>query len=730
MPPINEKELVRHIVESKAPPSLADLVRHYRIKGAQRREFRRLLAALEQEGRIARIRGKHYTAPRGRSGGIVGRLEVTAKGFGFVRPDWSGHDGTPLFPGDLFIPPRNMGAALDGDLVRAEVLRTDGQGVSGRIQEVLEHVHQRIVGYYQQISRRDGVVFPRNQRIERRINVPLPGAGLGVSDFDWVEVEIDDYPLPPHPLQGRVIARLGEDSDRGIDVLLLLRDKGILEEFPASVEQEAASLDFAWKKDLKGRRDLRGLPTLTIDPATAKDFDDGLSIEKLEKGGHRLYVHIADVSHFVKMGSPLDREAQERSTSCYPVDRVVPMLPERLSNHLCSLVADEDRLTVTAEMEFDRNGKMVAKKVYSSVIRSDHRFAYEDVQKFFDGGTPAEEVPAGLGPVLEGLLALSRKLRRRRFKRGALDLDIPEVQVIFDEKGRVADLAFYPRFEAHQLVEECMLAANEAVAQLLEERDAPLLYRIHETADEERLERLHEVLSVFGIRLSSGKGPITPKDVQAALEKAQALPAGHMIRRLVLRAMKRAEYDPENVGHFGLASKAYCHFTSPIRRYPDVIVHRQLKAIEAGGPLAYTADDNELDFLGDHTSARERRAQEAEWEAVTIKSLEFMKQFEGEEFDGHIASVHNFGLFVELDRHPVEGLVKVQGLRDDRYDLDELGIRLIGRRSGRVLRLADQIRVRIDKIDIMAQQMDLSPAASWADAAGGAKHRSRKRRRW
>lgn len=726
MPPINEKELVRFIVDSKAPPSLADLVRRYRIKGAQRREFRKLLSALEEEGKIARVRGKHFTAPRGKSGRIIGRLEVTAKGFGFVRPDWSGHDGTPPFPGDIFIPPRSMGAALDGDVVRAEVLRTDTQGVSGRVMEVIEHAHKHIVGYYQQKNRREGEVIPRNQRIERRISVPLPDKALGISDFDWVEVEVESYPAPPTPLQGRVISRIGEDSDRGIDVLLLLRDKGIIEEFPASVEQEVAKLDFKWKSDLKARRDLRDLPTLTIDPATAKDFDDALSIEPLEKGGRRLYVHIADVSHFLKAGTPLDREALDRSTSCYPVDRVVPMLPERLSNHLCSLVPREDRLTMTAEMDFDRNGKMLSKKVYSSVIHSDHRFAYEEVQEVLDGKAAKDPPFADLVPALEDLVKLARKLRKRRFKRGALDLDIPEVDVIFDEAGRVSDLAFHPRFEAHQLVEECMLAANEAVAQFLEEHDAPLLYRIHESADEERLERLHEVLTVFGIRLSSGKGAITPKDVQAALDKAQALPAGHMVRRLVLRALKRAEYDPENVGHFGLASESYCHFTSPIRRYPDLIVHRQIKSIEAKKPLAYPAEDNDLDYLGEHTSARERRAQEAEWEAIAIKSLEFMKQFEGEEFDAHIASVHNFGLFIELDRYPVEGLIKKQALRDDNYDLDDLGIRLIGRRSGRVLRLADPIRVRIDKIDIMAQQMDLSPAD---EGPGAAKHKYRAKRR-
>jgi ribonuclease R len=706
---IDPERLARDILNAPSPVSLAELIRRYRVGGPDRRVLRRMLAELEQAGRIAKVRGKHYTAPTGRSARIIGRLEVTTKGFGFVRPDWSSLKGDPPFAGDLFIAPHDMGMALDGDTVRAEVIRRGEQGTSGVIREVIEHAHPRIVGWYQQRTRNTGEVIPRNARLNRRIEVAPPPKELNIQPFEWVDVEITEFTLPPEPLRGRITARLGADGDRGIDVLLVLRDRGIIEEFPKSVEAEVNPMRFRWAEDLQGRVDHRDLPTLTIDPATAKDFDDALSIEPLAEGGWRLYVHIADVAHFVRRGTALDREAAERATSVYPVDRVVPMLPGKLSNYLCSLVPNEDRLTMTAEMVISRDGLLLSKKVYSSVIQSDYRFTYEEVQAVFDHKAPENPAFAALLPVLGELRDCAAALRRRRFKRGALDLDIPEPKVVFDDAGKVADLVFYPRYESHQLVEECMLVANEAVAQFLESKNAPLLYRVHEIADEDRLERLAKVLRVFAIKLErDARGRITPPHLQKALEEAQKHPAGHILRRLVLRALKRAEYSPENLGHFGLASDSYCHFTSPIRRYPDIVVHRQIKAIEAGGKLAYRDEDDELFTLGEHTSARERRAQEAEWEAIAIKSLEFMQQFVGDEFDGHILSVHEFGLFVQLDRHPVEGFIKKTQLTDDRYDLDETGVRLVGRKSGRVLRVADPIRVRIDKVSPFAQQMDLT----------------------
>lgn len=704
---IDEKRIVDHIVKAPVPVALSELLKQFRIRPADKREFRNLLRQLERAGRIMRVRGKSYAAPSGKSGRIVGRLQVTARGFGFVRPDWSTLVGERPFEGDLYIGERSMGTALDGDLVRAELLRKGEQGPSGRVEEVIEHAHKRIVGWYQRTPK-GGEVFPRNKRIDRRIYVPAPDKNLGIGEFDWVEVEVDEFTPAPDPLIGHVVGRIGSDDDRGIDVLLVLRDKGIVEEFSPVVEEEVAKLDFDWTSDLEGRTDYRKLPTVTIDPKTAKDYDDALSIEQLPGGVRRLYVHIADVAHFVRRGTAVDREALDRSTSVYPVDRVVPMLPHRLSSNLCSLLPHQDRLTVTAVMEIGADGSLKHSEFHSSVIHSDFRLTYEQAQAVYAGDRSESAPFEHLIPMLEELRELAAILRRARMKRGALDLDIPESTIIFDEKGSVSDIRFYPRFESHQVVEECMLIANEAVAQHLTRKEAPLLYRIHEVADQEKLERLGPALKLFGIRLYGRSDEITPFDIQAALEQAQQHPAGHILRRLILRALKRAEYDPENVGHFGLASECYCHFTSPIRRYPDVIVHRQLKALETKKGLAYPADDNELDALGEHTSDRERRAQDAEWEARTIKGLEFMKKLEGEEMDGFISSVQSWGLFIEIAQYPVEGLVKVASLRNDRYDLDENGVRLIGRNTGHVLKLGDKIRVRIDKVDPFGQMLDLT----------------------
>ncbi len=707
----DEKQVIKAIRDSRAPINLVQLSRKFGVRAPDRRAFRTFLRDLEERGLVARVSGKNYTAPTGRTSQVMGRLEVTSKGFGFVRPDWSSLKGKPPFAGDLFIAQKDLGEGLDGDLVRADVIRRGEQGPSGRITEVMEHAHKRMVGWYQSMGR-VGDVIPRNKRTDRRVRVPLPPKELGIGDFDWVEVEIEKFTPAPEPLVGRIVARIGSDEDRGIDVLLLLRDRGIVEEFPLSVENEVKALGFRGEEDLVHREDHRALVTITIDPKTAKDYDDALSIRKRAGGGWELYVHIADVSHFLKQGTALDDEALERATSVYPVDRVVPMLPHKLSNYLCSLVAHEDRLTMTAVMEIGNDGQLLSKRVHSSVINSNHRLTYEQVQSAFDeidGKSPAEptEFFRDVMADVKELRACARVLRRARFERGAQDLDIPQLQVVFDEDGAVSDLRFYPRFEAHQLVEECMLIANEAVAQYLTERQAPLLYRIHEVADEDRLEKIIPVLKVFGISFGRGK-TIKPRDIQQALAQAQQHPAGHIVRRLILRALKRAEYSPENAGHFGLASDCYCHFTSPIRRYPDVIVHRQVRALEERARLPYPQDENNLEELGEHTSNRERRAQEAEWESTTIKALEFMKKHEGDEFDAYISGLQSWGIYVELEQYPVEGMAKKSSLTADHYELDETGVKYVGRNTGHVIKLADKVRVRIDKIEPLEQRMDVT----------------------
>jgi ribonuclease R len=705
---IDPNDVVLALRSAPAGLTITGIEDRLQTRPAQRVELQAILQRLVRTGDVEKVDARHWRLKRRGATSIVGTLEITQRGFAFVRPDpaKSGRRAKDLRR-DLFIPEDFIGSGMDGDIVSAEILFEDDRGHTGKVVDVLERAHRTIVGWYQG-TMRGGEVHPRSRRINRTVRVPKPKEELGVRDFEWVVVQVDDYTDSPEPLRGRVIERIGADGDRGIDVLLVLRDRGITGEFPAAVQREAAALDVDWPAELARRRDLRAVPTLTIDPATAKDFDDALSIEALANGW-RLSVHIADVAHFVRPGTALDREAIHRSTSVYPTDRVVPMLPERLSGDLCSLRPHEDRLAVTVEIDFDRDGNPVDSRAFDSVIHSDLRLSYEEVQELFEGRAPAELLARAepLKDLIAGLRTLARRLRAVRMGRGSLDLDIPQVQVIFDAAGKVADLRFYPRLESHQLIEECMLAANEAVARELTRRQAPLLYRIHEVADEDRLAKLQPLLKAFGIRLDVSGG-VDHHAIQKALHAAERHPAGHIARRLILRALKRAEYSPRNSGHFGLASPCYCHFTSPIRRYPDIVVHRQVKALANGEPPVYAPEGKEaLEELGRHTSAREREAQEAEWEAVEIKSLEFMERFVGEEFEGLITSMVPHGLFVELSPHPVEGYLALASIRGDRFDLDELGVKMVGRRTGTVLRLGQKITVQIIRVSPLEREMEL-----------------------
>jgi ribonuclease R len=638
---------------------------------------------------------------------------MTRKGFGFVRLDADSQQASGVR--DVMINERDLEDALDGDLVRVEVTRDSRQGSRGRVKGVIRRARTLIAGLYQQTSERRAEVWPRNPRLPRRISVPLPDKKLGVGNLEWVVAEITEFTMAPDNLVGRVVERLGGSHERGVDVLLLLRDRGITEEFPDSVMQAAEELRVQWGEEMRKREDLRDLPTVTIDPVTAKDFDDALSMEPQPGGGWRLWVHIADVSYFVTPDDVIDREARERATSVYPVDRVVPMLPERLSNDLCSLRPREDRLTMTAEMLVSAEGELGDVRLYPSVIHSNHRLDYDRVQLFFNDEKCEVAKPfADVHALLLMLRDCSRALRANRDRRGGLDLDIPESEIRFHEDGSVSSLAFAERFEAHRVVEDSMLAANEGVARELTRRGIPLLYRIHEQADEERLLRLRDVLKALSINLPvSRKGVVAPKDLQATVRSLEKRAGGHILRRMVLRALKRAEYNPHNAGHFGLASKCYCHFTSPIRRYPDVVVHRQVRALAEKSGLAYRNDSDgmaDLEDLGTHCSFREREAESAERDSMLIKSVEYLKKFEGEDFAGRIAGVVPDGLFVEIEPHGVEGFVSVRSLKGDRYEIDPLGIELVGRQSGRRYRLTDQVTVRLIRARVMEGELDLEMA--------------------
>ncbi len=628
-------------------------------------------------------------------------------------------ESAPGLP-DIFVPSDLTGAALHGDEVFVHVLRhREGRASEGEIEKVLKHANKQIVGQL----RRTGkicLVAPKNRKIRRLVAVRRTFSLDEIPEEAWVVVEIEKWPKGiEEPLEGKVIEVLGTEKDRGLPILLLIRQDGVRSEFPREVEAEAAEIakrDSGNKIESR-RKDLRASRVMTIDPATAKDFDDAIGLIEKRADGWRVAVHIADVAHFVPEGSKTDIEAYDRATSIYPVDRVVPMLPEILSNGICSLRPDEDRRAMSAVFDVSHAGAVSNIELHESVIRSVRRFTYEGAQGLMDRADgiedsrhPITEIPPELFSDLMELRAASNALFRARMNRGALDLDLPESEVWFDANGVVAGLQRKERIESHRLIEDLMLAANEAVARELTRLELPLLYRIHESPAEDKLLALAPVLAKFGLRLPS-KGSVSQAQLQEAIRKAQAHPAGAIAQRLVLRSLMRAQYRGNNVGHFGLASGCYTHFTSPIRRYPDLIVHRAVKAA-ISGEAAMTAWRERaaprMEEWGRHTSGREERAQEIEMQAKKIVTLEYMKRFTGDVFDGFISGLISRGFFVELTEYPAEGFVPVASITDDFYDYDSETMTLFGRRGQRAFSLGDPVKVQIGRVDILAGEMDLN----------------------
>lgn len=635
---------------------------------------------------------------------------------------------------DVFVPADAAGSALHGDEVRVHVDRyRSGLSPEGTIERVLRHANKQIVG---QISRvgRISVVRPKNPKINRLIEIHRQFPQEHAPDGAWVIAEIREFSKSPHePLIGTLAEVLGLEGDRRIPILLLIREGGIRPEFPPEVEAEAEQilLRETSQEEIARRCDCRLDRVFTIDPATAKDFDDAIHLVSKNAAGWRIGVHIADVAHYVPPGSRTDAEAYDRATSIYPVDRVIPMLPEALSNGLCSLRPNEEKLVMSALFTVDLAGAVSEVELGESIIRSVQRFTYEEVQRLFhdaDGieGSPfpkPEVAPELLDDLME-IREASAALLGARMKRGSLDLDLPETQVMFDAEGIVANVHRKERIESHRLIEDLMIAANEAVARELTRARMPLLYRVHAPPDEGKIAALAPAFARFGIKLPRSGVP-SQAEISGALAQARAHPAGPIIQRWVLRAMMRAKYQPENVGHYGLASPCYCHFTSPIRRYPDLIVHRAVKALLRSRDAQ--ADELAASMMhewGRHTSSREERAQRIEWDAVKILTLEYMRRHMGDIFEGFIAGVTRRGFFVELIEYPAEGFVPIRSLDDDFYDLDSEGAAFYGRRTGKAFAVGDRVTVQIERIDVLAGEMDFNLVRK--EAKTGKKHGSHK----
>jgi ribonuclease R len=685
---------------ARKPLSAREILAHFPLSRDERQGAVRQLETLVREGTLIRNRAGRYLLPR-QVNLVVGTVSTHRDGYGFVAPP-------PGEGSDVFIPARFMGEVMNGDKVVARVEhRGPGGKAEGRVLQVLERAHRTVVGRFES-GRRFGYVVPADPRLIHDILIPAPGA-LDARSGQMVVVRIDAYPGKTRSSEGTIIEVLGDPDDPEVEILALVHKYGLPFRFPAEV-LAAPVPEKVTAGDRRGREDLRQLPFVTIDGETAKDFDDAVAVRAEPEGNIRLWVAIADVAHYVGEGSPTDAEAYERATSVYFPGRCIPMLPEALSNGICSLNPGVERLALTAEMLFDPQGRRVASRFYPAVIRSAARLTYTEVRDMVvREDRQVIDRYAHIHPHLKVMEVLALRLTEMRRRRGSLDFDLPEAEIILDLRGRPEDIVRSERTLAHRIIEEFMLAANEAVATFLTEREAPLLYRIHEAPELEKLQALQEFIAYFNYGLDLSRGKVTPGQLQQLLTAAEGKPEEKILNRVMLRSMKQARYAPDNVGHFGLAADLYCHFTSPIRRYPDLVVHRVLREVLRGGPLPAARGahlQRVLPAMGEHTSQRERRAMEAEREIVDLKKCQFMEHRVGDEFTGFVSGVQPFGFFVELRDIFVEGLVHISTLADDFYHYEEDRHRLLGQNRRRVFQVGDEVRISVAKVDLERREID------------------------
>jgi ribonuclease R len=681
--------------EAYKPLTVQELEAAFGIEGSTNfKDFVKALVVMEERGLVVRTRSNRYGLPE-KMNLIRGKLTAHAKGFAFVIPEEQGLD-------DIFIPPNEVNNAMHGDIVLARVSsETSGSRREGTIVRIIERGVRKIVGTYTE-SKHFGFVIPDDKKFASDIFIPNT-AKLGAVEGHKVVVELTSYPEGRKSAEGAVIQILGHKNDPGVDILSIIHKHGITVEFPNEVlEQANQTPDQIEESEIENRRDLRNETIVTIDGADAKDLDDAVTVTKLENGNYKLGVHIADVSYYVKENSPIDQEAFERGTSVYLVDRVIPMIPHRLSNGICSLNPKVDRLTLSCEMEIDPQGEVVHHEIFQSVIRTTERMTYSDVRDILvDKDEALRERYEPLVPMFERMEELAAVLRAKRMKRGAIDFDFKESKVIVDDEGHPTDVVLRERSVAERLIEEFMLIANETVAQHFHWMDVPFIYRIHEDPKEDKLQRFFEFITNFGLVVKGTANAVHPRALQEIIESVAGKPEEMVVSTVMLRSMQQAKYFPESLGHFGLSTEFYTHFTSPIRRYPDLIVHRLIRTYLVEGKLDESTRekwDAQMDEIADHTSSRERRSVDAERETDDLKKAEYMVDKVGEEYDGIISSVTNFGMFVELS-NTIEGLVHVSYMTDDYYRYDERHMAMIGERTGNVFRIGDEITVRVVKVD-------------------------------
>ena len=662
------------------------------------------LAALEAEGAIIRNRSGLYGLPS-RMNLVVGRLSMSPKGFGFIIPDVREAEDES----DVFVPGSALASAMHGDRVVARVTPSEiaGRAREGEIIRILDRANTHIVGTFER-SKAFGFVTPDSAKIGRDIFILKKDFG-GAKTGSKVVVEITKWPEERRSAEGRVIEVLGKTGAPGVDVLAVMRAYDLDESFPPAVAEAAAHCPtHPLPEEYAGRRDRRDFPIVTIDGEDTKDIDDGIYAYEKD-GGFFLGVYIADVSHYVRAGEPLDVEAARRGTSVYLVDRVIPMLPKELSNGICSLNEGVDRLSMACEMEIGADGEVRSYEIVPCVIHVARRLTYTLVNKVLAGEEPYVSDNGDIRPMLETLRRLREVLRAKRHRRGSIDFELPEIKVKLDAEGHPVALVKRTGSIGESIIEECMLVANETVARHMELKEEPFVYRVHETPNTEKIERFQSLLAALGLRLNVGEdGKVQPRDIQAVLDRVKGAPEERIIGAVALRSMQQARYATASLGHFGLAARYYTHFTSPIRRYPDLLVHRLLRETFATGHIPPEKRERlraTLAEAAEHSSARERIAIEAERETTDMKKIEYMAQFVGETFEGIVSGVTAFGIFVELE-NGVEGLVHVSTMVNDYYSYVEEQYAMVGERTGTRYRLGDSVAIIITRADVQARTLD------------------------
>lgn len=663
-------------------------------------DFWQELLALEQNGEIIKTRFDTYGLPE-KMGLVAGRFQLTSKGFGFVIPDNKGDRP------DVFIPPRSLNGAMNNDRVLARVNNdTHGKKPEGEILRIIVHANNKVVGVFHQ-SGDFAFVTPDDKRIGQDVYVMKRDFNKA-QDGQKVVVEITAWPQEHRKAEGKVIEILGNLGDVGLEILSIIKQNDLPLEFPEEVLAVSRKVPKTIKKsELAGRRDLRGRTVVTVDGEDAKDLDDAVYVEQIGKDEFLLGVYIADVSYYVTEDSVLDKEARERGTSVYLVDRVLPMLPERLSNGICSLNAGEDRLAMACEMHIDGKGAVLSYEIFPAVINVRHRLSYNIVRAVLAGDKELCQRYEDVVPMLAKMDELRQILHDKRARRGAVDFDLPEQKVILDEKLHPIEIVQRIHGNAESIIEEFMLAANETVAQHMFKQRWPFVYRVHDVPAEDKMQELAKLLANFNVKFRVSE-ETKPKEVQQAVKAIAGRPEERLITTVALRSMKQAVYQTDNIGHFGLAAKYYTHFTSPIRRYPDLIVHRLLRQWLQAPKLKSSEVEpltEKLDMIAEHSSIRERAAADAERATVELKKCEYMADHIGEEYDGVISGVTAFGMFVEL-ANGVEGLVHISSLMDDYYEFFEERYALVGTHTGHVYRLGDKVRIEVLQVNISDVAID------------------------